>query len=174
LGSRNRGSRRRHWLECSTWTGKFREVVHELRGREHERATQQCYRQDRDDQGPGRAHRATQDLGAKVREPRSLRLTPGSIVQGRQEDALVEVRGGAWDGQGSQETEHPGAAADLGGACGASLDMGRQARGISGEEVIEEEEVDELAGVRAVQGVRVRHITYMTRARQKVAKTLRA
>lgn len=43
--------------------------------------------------------------------------------------------------------------------------MGGEARGIGRQEVIEEEQVDELASVRAVQGatvVRGRHTTYMT------------
>jgi hypothetical protein len=43
--------------------------------------------------------------------------------------------------------------------------MGRKTRGIGGQEVIEEEEIDELPGACAVQVVadwRFRHITYMT------------
>lgn len=92
-------------------------------------------------------------------------MPPRSIVEGREQDALVEVRRGLGNRQRSEQPEHASAAADLGRAGGTTLDMGRQARRIGRDEVIEEEQVDELAGVRAVQGgadVRVRHITYMT------------
>lgn len=67
--------------------------------------------------------------------------------------------------QRAEEAEHAGAAADLGGAGGTTLDVGGQACGIGRDEVIEKEQVDELTGMRAVQRatvVRVRHITYMT------------
>jgi hypothetical protein len=69
------------------------------------------------------------------------------------------------DGQRAEEAEHARAAPDLGGAGGTALDMGGQACGIGGHEVVEEEEIDELARLCAVQRatvVRVRHITYMT------------
>jgi hypothetical protein len=101
-------------------------------------------------------------------------MPPGAIVEGGDQDPLVEVACGTRDGQRSKKSEHARAAADLGRAGGTTLDVGRKTSGINGQEVIEQERVDEFSGVRAVQGVRVRHITYMTRARQKVAETLRA
>lgn len=87
------------------------------------------------------------------------------VVQRRQQDAFVEVVCRLGERKGAQQPEDAGAAADLGRAGGAALDVGGQARRIGRDQVIEQEQVDELAGVRAVQGgadVRVRHITYMT------------
>lgn len=92
-------------------------------------------------------------------------MTLCPIIDGREQDPLVEVRCGSRNGQRSKQTEHPRAAADLRCAGGATLDVGRQTRGVSRQEVIEQEEVDELACACAIQGVadvRVRHITYMT------------
>lgn len=102
--------------------------------------------------------------------------TPGAIVQRSQEDALVEVVRGASHGQRTKEAEHSRAPADLGRARRTALDVGRETRSIRRHEVIEEEEIDEVAGVRAVQGmagVRIRHIRYMTGQVQKVAPACR-
>ena len=88
-----------------------------------------------------------------------------SIVDSREEDALIEIRCWTWNRQGSQQPEHPRATADLGRAGRAALDMGGQTRRIGCDQVIEEEEIDELPGACAIQGGadgRGRHITYMT------------
>jgi hypothetical protein len=90
------------------------EVRDDLGCGEHERATQQGHRQDRHDQRTGRPHRPAKDLGAKVGEPRTLRLTAGSIVQGGEQDPLIEVRRRARDGQRAEKPEDARAAADLG------------------------------------------------------------
>ena len=55
--------------------------------------------------------------------------------------------------------------ADLGGARGTALDVGRQSGGVGRLELVEQERIDQVAGARAVQGLvalRVRHIPYMT------------
>jgi len=99
-----------------------------------------------------------------------------AIVQCRQQDAFIKVRGGTRDWQRPEQSKDARAAADLGRARGTTLDVGRETRGIGSEEVIEQERIDEFAGVRAVQGVadvRVRHITYMTAAIEKVARAYR-
>ena len=88
-----------------------------------------------------------------------------AIVQRRQQDALVEVRRGSRSRKRPEQPQDARGAADLGRARGTTLDVGRETRGIGRQEVIEQEQIDEIAGVRAVQGVadvRVRHITYMT------------
>ena len=162
MGSRNRGSRRRHWGECTTRTRKIREVVHELRGSEHECATEQGHGQDRDDERPGRPHRATKHLAPKVRQPRALGLAASTIVKRGDQDSLVEVGCRARDGQRTQEAQDARAAPDLGRARGTTLDVGSQAGSVGREQVIEQEGIDELSGVRAIEDVRVRHITYMT------------
>jgi hypothetical protein len=93
------------------------------------------------------------------------RVTPDTIVQRGHQDPLIQVVGRTRDGERAKETEHAGAAADLGRAGGATLDVGRETRRIGRQEVIEQEQVDELAGACAIEGgtdVRVRHITYMT------------
>jgi hypothetical protein len=100
----------------------------------------------------------------------------GAIVQCRQQDAFVEVRGGTRDRQRPEQSQDARAAADLGRARGTTLDVSRETGGIGREKVIEQERIDEFAGVRAVQGmtdVRVRHITYMTAAIEKVARACR-
>jgi len=89
-------------------------------------------------------------------------MPPRAIVQCREQDPLVQVGCGARNRQRSEEAQHACAAADLGRAGRATLYVGRQARGIGGQEVIEQEQVDELAGACAVEDVRVRHIRYMT------------
>jgi hypothetical protein len=92
-------------------------------------------------------------------------MPPGPIVEGGEQDALIQVRCWSRNRQGPKQTKHASAASDLRRAGGATLDVGRQARGVGREEVIEQEEIDELAGACAIQGVadvRVRHIRYMT------------
>ncbi len=93
LRGRNRNGRRRHWRKRIT--GNERRKLQDDLGRgEDEGATEQGDRQDRDDQGPGRAHGAANDLRPKVREPRALRASAGPLVEGGHEDALIEVRRG--------------------------------------------------------------------------------
>jgi len=142
-----------------------REVRHDLRGSEHECPTQERDGHDRHDQRARRAHRATDDLGSEVGQPRVAIPAAGTIVERRQQDPLVEVVRRSGKREGAQQPEHARAAADLGRARGAAFDVGGQARRIGRDQVIEQEQIDELTGVRAVQGgadVRVRHITYMT------------
>ena len=76
---------------------------------------------------------------AEVGQPRIARVASGTIVQGGQQDPLVEVGRRARNRQRAEEPEHARAAADLGRARGATLDVGGQARGIGGREVIEQE-----------------------------------
>ena len=88
-----------------------------------------------------------------------------AVVQRGQEDPLIEVCRGPRDRQRDEQGEDPCAAADLGRTDGAALDMGGEIGGVSCAEVIEQEGIDELASVRAIQGVAdvwVRHIIYMT------------
>ena len=95
-----------------------------------------------------------------------------AILEGRDQDPLVEVRHGARSAKRAEQAEHPGAAADLRGTRGAALDVGGQPGGVSWFELVEQERVDQVAGMRAVQGMvaaRVRHIPYMTRRHEKVA-----
>jgi hypothetical protein len=95
-----------------------------------------------------------------------------SIVQGREQNALVEVSCRPWNRERAQQPQDAGAAADLGRAGSTTLDVGGQPRGICRAELIEQERIDERTGACAVQDgadVRVRHITYMTRQGQKVA-----
>jgi hypothetical protein len=88
-----------------------------------------------------------------------------AVLEGREQDPLVQVRHGSRRRQRSEEAENPGAPADLGGTGRATLDVCGQAGGVSRFELIKQECVDQVAGVGAVQGVvalRVRHIPYMT------------
>lgn len=94
-----------------------------------------------------------------------LVAAPGAVVQGGDQDPLVQVRRGPRHRQGAQQPQDARAAADLGGAGGATLDVGGQPGGICRSELIEQEGVDERTSACAIQGVadmRVRHITYMT------------
>ena len=103
-------------------------------------------------------------------------MPPGAIVEGRQQDPLVEVWRGTRNRQRPEQAQHTRAAADLGRAGGAPLDVRGETRRIGRQEVIEQEQIDELSGACAIQGVadvRVRHIRYMTRAWQKVAEAFR-
>jgi hypothetical protein len=87
------------------------------------------------------------------------------IVEGRQQDPLVKIRSRPWHRERSKQTEDSRAAADLRRAGWATFDVGRKTRGIGSKEVIEKEQVNEIAGARAIQVVadwRVRHIAYMT------------
>jgi hypothetical protein len=93
------------------------------------------------------------------------RVALDAIVERGHQDPLIQVVGRTLDGKRAHEAEHAGAAADLGRAGSTSLDVGRQARRVSRHEVIEQEQIDELASACAIEGgtdVRVRHITYMT------------
>jgi hypothetical protein len=92
-------------------------------------------------------------------------VTSGSIVERSEQDPLVEIDGGPGNRQRAEQAEHPSAAADLGGAGRAALDVGGQAGGIGRRELIEQERIDQGAGTCAIQGVanvRVRHNIYMT------------
>ena len=88
-----------------------------------------------------------------------------AVIECGQEDPLIEVRRGSRDRQRAEQAQDPRAAADLGRTGGAALDMRGESGGVSCAEVIEQEGINELASVRAIQGVadvRVRHIIYMT------------
>ena len=88
-----------------------------------------------------------------------------AVIECRPQDPFIEVRSGPRDRQRAEQGEDPCAAADLGRAGGAVLDMRGQSGSVRRVEVIEQERIDELASVRAIQSVadvRVRHITYMT------------
>jgi hypothetical protein len=92
-------------------------------------------------------------------------VAASAVLERGEQNPLVQVRHGARRGQRTEEPEDPGAAADLGGARGAALDVAGQARGVSRFELVEQERADQVASTRAVQGtvaLRVRHIPYMT------------
>lgn len=92
-------------------------------------------------------------------------MTTGAIVERREQDPFVQIDGGPGNGQRAEQAQHASAAADLGGTRRAALDVGGQAGGIGGTELIEQERIDERARPFAIQGVAsvsVRHITYMT------------
>ena len=141
------------------------ELRHHLGGGEHKCPAEQRDRQDGHDEGARRAHRAAQDLRAEVGQPGAMLVAAPAVLERGEQDPLVQVRHGARRGQRAEEAEDPGAAADLGGARRAALDVGGQARGVGRFELVEQERVDQVASARAVQGmaaVRVRHIPYMT------------
>jgi hypothetical protein len=141
------------------------ELRNDLGGREHERPSEERDRHDRHDQRARRAHRAAKNLCTEVRQPGAVRTAPAPILQDREQDALVQLRGGARRGQRPQQTEDPGAPADLGSARGAALDVGGQACRVRRFQLVEQERVDQVTGARAIQGVanlRVRHNPYMT------------
>ena len=99
-------------------------------------------------------------------------MAPSAVFECRDEDPFVQVRHGARCAQCPEQAEDPGAAADLGGAGRAALDVGGQPRGVARLQLVEQERVDQVAGARTVQGMvaeRVRHILYMTRGCEKVA-----
>jgi hypothetical protein len=88
-----------------------------------------------------------------------------AILEGRNQDPLVEVRHHAWRPQRPEESEDAGAPTDLGGAGGTALDVGGQSSRVCRLELVEQERVDQVARSRTVQGMvaeRVRHIPYMT------------
>lgn len=172
MRGRNRYGRRRHWRKRITGN-EWWKLQDDLRRGEDERSAEQGNRQDRDDQRPGRAHRAANHLRAQVRQPRALRAPAGPLVEGGHQDALIEVRRGMRHVQRAEEAQDAGAAADLDGAGGTPLDVERQARGVGRVQLIEQERVDQRSGARAIEGVAdlwVRHTTYMTSTRQKVAR----
>ena len=90
---------------------------------------------------------------------------PSAVIECRPQDPFIEVRRGPRDRQRAEQGEDPCAAADLGRTGGAALDLRGEMGGVRRAEVIEQERIDELASVRAIQSVadvRVRHNTYMT------------
>jgi hypothetical protein len=87
------------------------------------------------------------------------------VVKGREQDALVEVDRWARHREGAEQPQDTGAATDLRGAGGTTLDVGGQAGGIGRPQLVEQERIDERASASTVQrvaNVRVRHIIYMT------------
>jgi hypothetical protein len=102
-----------------------------------------------------------------------MRSAAAPILERGDQDPLVQFRRGAWRRQRAEQAQDASAPADLGGTRCAALDVARQTRRIRRFELIEQERVDQGAGARTIQGaanVRVRHITYMTRLVQKVAR----
>ena len=92
-------------------------------------------------------------------------MPPSAVFECRDEDPLVEVGHRAWGAQRPEQPEDAGTAADLGGAGRATLDVGGQPRRVGRFQLVKQERVDQVAGMRAVQGmvaVWVRHIPYMT------------
>ena len=92
-------------------------------------------------------------------------MAPSAVFERGDEDPLVEVRHGPRRAKGPEQAQNPRAPADLGRAGRATLDVGRESRGVARFELVEQERVDQVAGARAVQGMvamRVRHILYMT------------
>lgn len=103
-------------------------------------------------------------------------MPPSAVFEGRDQDPLVDVRHGARSTQCPEQAEDPSAATDLGRTGRAALDVGGQSRGVGRLELVEQERVDQVAGMRAVQGgvaVRLGHIPYMTRGCEKVAGAFR-
>ena len=94
-----------------------------------------------------------------------MRTATAPILEGGQQDPLIQLRRGTWHRQRTEQAQDASAPADLGGTGCTALDMARQARRVGRFELIEQERVDQGAGARTIQGaadVRVRHITYMT------------
>ena len=96
-------------------------------------------------------------------------MPSGAIRESGDQDPLVQVGRRARDGQRTEEAQDARAAADLGGARGTAPDVGGQARGIAGIQLIEQELVDEGPGARAVKDLGGRHTLYMSAAPEKVA-----
>ena len=101
-------------------------------------------------------------------------MTARSILEGRHQDALVEIGGWARHRERTEEAQDARAAADLSRAGRAGAHMRGEAGGFARIELIEQERVDEVSGARAVQGVRRGHVLYMTTTPEKVARRFRA
>lgn len=101
-------------------------------------------------------------------------MTPRSILEGRHQDALVEIGGWAGHRERTEQAQDARAATDLRRAGRAAAHMGGEAGGFARVELIEEERVNEVSGARAVQGVRRCHVLYMTTTHEKVARRFRA
>ncbi len=92
-------------------------------------------------------------------------MTAPAVLECGHQDPLIQVRHGSRRRQRTEEAEHAGAPADLGGAGRAALDVSGQARGVGGLQLVEQERVDQVAGAHTIQAVadlRVRHNLYMT------------
>ena len=83
------------------------------------------------------------------------------IRQDSADDPRVEVRRGSWRIERREEGEDPCAAAELGRAGGATVDVGGEAGGTGRVEVVDEVGVDEAARGDVVDRM-LGHILYMT------------
>jgi hypothetical protein len=94
-----------------------------------------------------------------------LGTATASILERGQQDPLVQVCCGSGRWQRPEQTQDPGAPADLGGAGRAAFDVGGQTCRVRWFELVEQERIDQGTGACAVEGVanrRVRHTIYMT------------
>jgi hypothetical protein len=81
-------------------------------------------------------------------------IVPASPIRDRgRVDPLVEVRRGRRRRQAAEQRQEPGGPADLGSAGRASLDVGREARGVRLEQVVHEERVDQAARGSVIEGL---------------------
>jgi len=89
-------------------------------------------------------------------------VPPGPIRDGGCIDPLVQVRRGHRRRQAAKERQQPRGPADLGRAGRAALHVGREACGVLLQEVVHEEQLDQAARGRVIEGPadgrRVAHI----------------
>ena len=79
-------------------------------------------------------------------------MPPGPVRDGGRVNPLVEARSGHRRRHAAQQRQEPRSPADLGRAGRASLHVGREASGILLEKVVHEEQVDQAARGRVVEG----------------------
>ena len=79
-------------------------------------------------------------------------MPSGPVSHGGGVDPLVQVRRGRRRGQADEQRQEPRGPADLGRAGRASLDVGREARGVLLGEVVHEERVDQAARGSVIEG----------------------
>ncbi len=96
-----------------------------------------------------------------------------AVADRGQQDPLVDVRRRRRRGEAAEEGQEPGRPADLRLAGGAALDVGREASGVDGGELVRQVRVDQATRVGVVEssvtGRRVAHNLYMAGTVRKVA-----
>jgi hypothetical protein len=127
--------------------------LREKRRGQNGRPAQQSDRHDGHHERAGSPDGAPEDLRLEVLEPGAVLVSPDPIRDGRDIDPLVQVRRGRRRRQATEQRQEPRGPTDLGGASGASLDVGSEPRCVRREQVVHEERVDQAARGNVIEGL---------------------
>jgi hypothetical protein len=126
-------------MDCTTGPGVLCSLGNESGRREHECATQEGDRQDRDDERPGGAHRPAKDLDPQVRKPGAVLVAAVPLGDRGEDDALVEIRRGLRSRQGAEQADQPRGAAEFRRTCRAAAEVIGEAPAVGVTQGIEQE-----------------------------------